>query len=84
MVEVWTLKTRTCPSVNIGDTGVDLAGELRTWNARVETCEPRITSNDLRINLMMGSGWTVCMCREIREWWVEDQVVVMSDLRETW
>lgn len=56
VVEVWTLKTRTCTSVNIGDTGVDLAGELRTWNARVETCKPRITRNDLRINLMMGQG----------------------------
>ena len=50
-------------------------GRVGTWNARVETCEPRIT-NELRINLMKGGP-----C--VRDWRVVgDQVVVMSDLRE--
>lgn len=65
------------PCVNIGDTGGRSCGRVGTWNARVETCEPRIT-NDLRIGLMKG-GPCVGVPRDWRI--VGGQVVVMSDLR---
>lgn len=56
-------------------------GRVGTWNARVDTCEPRITI-DLKINLMKGGPCVSYVPRDLESKWVVDQVVVMPDLRE--